>query len=93
MYYCPECKKLVFEKTMTIEEKHYELTEFGYTPSEYFDIEICSECGSGDITTASEDVLGRECCPSDEYSEEKEEYFTQIIGKVMQECEECNIYG
>lgn len=87
MFYCPECKKLVFGDVRQWEEPHWEVAEFGYVPCETFEEDVCEDCGCNELETSSHDKLGNECCPDEEYSEDSQDDIEYILKKVVEEFE------
>lgn len=65
MMWCNDCKQLVETEWQEESEGHSELDPIGrFYPSEEYDVEVCSECGSEDIEEPGYcEVCGEECEP------------------------------
>lgn len=68
MKWCNDCKQIVDEEYIEESEGHDELDSFGgFYPSEEYEVEVCSECGSDDLEEPGECIIcGEPCDPAKE---------------------------
>lgn len=66
MKWCNSCNQIVDEEYIEESESHTELDPVGwFYPSEEYETEVCSECGSDDLEEPGECIICGEPCDPD----------------------------